>query len=114
MLKEGDGPLDIQPETNGPLRIQGNLEIISCTGRVVARVESARLCRCGDSQTIVIRDRFIFCTKPKYSLIKVGRETRTMTQLKQRAHEFKNGKQWKNGFTEVEFIREYNIQFGAL
>ena len=51
MLPVRDGPIDIQPETNGPLRIQGNLEITSGTGRVVARVESARLCRCGGSQT---------------------------------------------------------------
>jgi CDGSH-type Zn-finger protein/uncharacterized Fe-S cluster protein YjdI len=49
MLPLRDGPLQIAPQTNGPLSVQGNLEIISGTGRVVARVTSARLCRCGGS-----------------------------------------------------------------
>ena len=30
-------------------QVRGNLEIISGTGRVVARVQSAKLCRCGGS-----------------------------------------------------------------
>jgi CDGSH-type Zn-finger protein len=51
MLPIRDGLLAIEPETNGPLQVQGNLEITSGTGRVVARVQSARLCRCGGSQT---------------------------------------------------------------
>lgn len=51
MLPERAGPLRISPEMNGPLRIRGNLEIISGTGRVVARVTTTRLCRCGGSQT---------------------------------------------------------------
>ena len=44
-----DGPLSITPTRNGPLDCQGNLEICSGTGRTVARVERARLCRCGGS-----------------------------------------------------------------
>jgi len=44
-----DGALRIDPQTNGPLRVRGNLEVVSGTGRVVARVESANLCRCGGS-----------------------------------------------------------------
>ena len=44
-----DGPLEIEPEINGPLAVRGNLEITSGTGRVVARVKAARLCRCGGS-----------------------------------------------------------------
>jgi CDGSH-type Zn-finger protein/uncharacterized Fe-S cluster protein YjdI len=51
MLPDRAGPLHISPEMNGPLRVRGNLEIISGTGRVVARVTSTRLCRCGGSQT---------------------------------------------------------------
>lgn len=51
MLPLRDGPIDIHPEPDGPLCIQGNLEIVSGTGRVVARTESARLCRCGGSQS---------------------------------------------------------------
>ncbi|GFZ97119.1 ferritin-like domain-containing protein [Dyella caseinilytica] len=45
-----DGPLHIDPQLNGPLKVRGNLEIISGTGRVVARITSAFLCRCGHSQ----------------------------------------------------------------
>jgi CDGSH-type Zn-finger protein len=49
MLPVRDGPLEIVPLTDGPLQVRGNMEIISGTGRVVARVESAKLCRCGAS-----------------------------------------------------------------
>jgi CDGSH-type Zn-finger protein/uncharacterized Fe-S cluster protein YjdI len=45
-----DGPLHIDPQRNGPLKIRGNLEITSGTGRMVARVTGAFLCRCGHSQ----------------------------------------------------------------
>jgi CDGSH-type Zn-finger protein/uncharacterized Fe-S cluster protein YjdI len=51
MLPVRDGPLAIDPLPDGPLQVRGNVEIISGTGRVVARVESARLCRCGASNT---------------------------------------------------------------
>ena len=49
MLAVRDGDLAIDPQTDGPLQVRGNLEITSGTGRVVARVTSARLCRCGAS-----------------------------------------------------------------
>jgi CDGSH-type Zn-finger protein/uncharacterized Fe-S cluster protein YjdI len=49
MLAVRNGPLAIDAEVDGPLRVRGNLEITSGTGRVVARVEQARLCRCGGS-----------------------------------------------------------------
>ena len=48
-LEARDGALAIDPERDGPLKVRGNLEIISGTGRVVARVQNARLCRCGGS-----------------------------------------------------------------
>jgi CDGSH-type Zn-finger protein/uncharacterized Fe-S cluster protein YjdI len=51
MLPVRDGPLEVTPITDGPLQVRGNMEIISGTGRVVARLESARLCRCGGSNT---------------------------------------------------------------
>jgi CDGSH-type Zn-finger protein/uncharacterized Fe-S cluster protein YjdI len=51
MLPVRDGPLAIDPQTDGPLHVRGNLEITSGTGRVVARVVQARLCRCGASNT---------------------------------------------------------------
>jgi CDGSH-type Zn-finger protein/uncharacterized Fe-S cluster protein YjdI len=46
-----NGVLAIDPQLNGPLSIRGNLEITSGTGRVVARVMTAKLCRCGGSAT---------------------------------------------------------------
>ena len=49
MLPVRDGVLAIDPQVDGPLRVRGNLEIVSGTGRAVARVESAYLCRCGGS-----------------------------------------------------------------
>ena len=49
MLARRDGPLAIDPQTDGPLQVRGNLEIISGTGRVVARVVQSYLCRCGAS-----------------------------------------------------------------
>ena len=49
MLEVRDGSLAIDPQLDGPLQVRGNLEITSGTGRVVARVKQARLCRCGGS-----------------------------------------------------------------
>jgi CDGSH-type Zn-finger protein/uncharacterized Fe-S cluster protein YjdI len=49
MLEVRDGLLAIEPQPDGPLAVRGNLEITSGTGRVVARLVQARLCRCGGS-----------------------------------------------------------------
>jgi CDGSH-type Zn-finger protein/uncharacterized Fe-S cluster protein YjdI len=49
MLEVRDGPLRIDPQVDGPLLVRGNLEITSGTGRVVARLVQARMCRCGAS-----------------------------------------------------------------
>jgi CDGSH-type Zn-finger protein/uncharacterized Fe-S cluster protein YjdI len=49
MLAVRNGPLEVTPLADGPLQVRGNMEIISGTGRVVARLETARLCRCGGS-----------------------------------------------------------------
>jgi CDGSH-type Zn-finger protein/uncharacterized Fe-S cluster protein YjdI len=49
MLEARNGPLEVEPQPDGPLQVRGNLEITSGTGRVVARVTQARLCRCGGS-----------------------------------------------------------------
>jgi CDGSH-type Zn-finger protein/uncharacterized Fe-S cluster protein YjdI len=49
MLPVRDGVLAIDPQRDGPLRVRGNLEIVSGTGRVVARTTAAYLCRCGGS-----------------------------------------------------------------
>jgi CDGSH-type Zn-finger protein/uncharacterized Fe-S cluster protein YjdI len=45
-----DGPLAAAPLRNGPLQVRGNLEICTGTGRTVARITEARLCRCGQSK----------------------------------------------------------------
>lgn len=50
-LSVRDGALHIDPQKDGPLKVSGNLEICSGTGRVVKRVTQARLCRCGQSKT---------------------------------------------------------------
>ena len=49
-LAARDGPLNVTPLRNGPLQVQGNLEICTGTGRTVARTTEARLCRCGQSK----------------------------------------------------------------
>ncbi len=49
MLPVRDGTLSIDAQPDGPLQVRGNLEITSGTGRVVARLTAARLCRCGGS-----------------------------------------------------------------
>ena len=44
-----DGPLNIDPEIDGPLVVSGNLEICCGTGRTINRLTATRLCRCGGS-----------------------------------------------------------------
>ena len=51
MLETRDGALDIDLQLDGPLVVRGNLEITSGTGRVVARLQQAKLCRCGGSNS---------------------------------------------------------------
>ena len=51
MLPVRDGVLAVDPQTDGPLKVSGNLEIMSGTGRVVARTTTTWLCRCGHSNT---------------------------------------------------------------
>jgi CDGSH-type Zn-finger protein/uncharacterized Fe-S cluster protein YjdI len=48
-LSARDGVLAVDPQKDGPLKVRGNLEILSGSGRAVARVTSAYLCRCGGS-----------------------------------------------------------------
>lgn len=49
-LAARDGPLAVTPLKNGPLQVKGNLEVCAGTGRTVARITEARLCRCGQSR----------------------------------------------------------------
>ncbi|HEY1140458.1 MAG TPA: ferritin-like domain-containing protein [Lysobacter sp.] len=48
-LAARDGPLNIDPEIDGPLVLSGNVEICCGTGRTINRVTATRLCRCGGS-----------------------------------------------------------------
>jgi CDGSH-type Zn-finger protein len=48
-LAKRGGPLQVTPTKNGPLVVEGSLEICSGTGRTVRRVEKVALCRCGGS-----------------------------------------------------------------
>ncbi len=51
MLPVRNGPLQIDALVDGPLQVRGNLEITAGTGRMVARVTSCKLCRCGGSNS---------------------------------------------------------------
>ena len=51
MLEVRDGPLHIDPQVDGPLHVRGNVEILAGTGRMVARMQNVKLCRCGHSGT---------------------------------------------------------------
>ncbi|MGL4309231.1 MAG: CDGSH iron-sulfur domain-containing protein [Paracoccaceae bacterium] len=46
-LAARNGPVDIQPQPNGPLKLTGNLEIVSGTGRTINKTTQTFLCRCG-------------------------------------------------------------------
>jgi len=44
-----NGPLQVTPAPNGPLRVQGPLELVTGTGRTILKTTEAYLCRCGAS-----------------------------------------------------------------
>ena len=50
------GTLAIDPQPNGPLRVNGNVEICTNTGRIVLRTVGVNLCRCGHSNTKPVCD----------------------------------------------------------
>jgi CDGSH-type Zn-finger protein/uncharacterized Fe-S cluster protein YjdI len=49
-LARRDGPLEVAPQPNGPLKLSGAHEIVSGTGRTVERATESYLCRCGASK----------------------------------------------------------------
>jgi CDGSH-type Zn-finger protein/uncharacterized Fe-S cluster protein YjdI len=49
-LEYRSGPVNVKPAPNGPLRVIGNLEIVSGTGRTCNKVTETYLCRCGQSR----------------------------------------------------------------
>ncbi len=48
-LAAKNGPLKVTPTKDGPLHVEGALEICSASGRTVSRSTEAWLCRCGHS-----------------------------------------------------------------
>ena len=48
-LATRNGPLEVTPTKDGPLRVRGSLEIVSGTGRTIEKTTEAWLCRCGAS-----------------------------------------------------------------
>lgn len=48
-LEARDGALKVTPKLDGPLQVEGNVEICSGTGRTILRTQKTWLCRCGQS-----------------------------------------------------------------
>jgi CDGSH-type Zn-finger protein/uncharacterized Fe-S cluster protein YjdI len=48
-LSSRNGPLKVTPTPNGPLVVEGALEICAASGRTVSRANKVLLCRCGHS-----------------------------------------------------------------
>jgi len=48
-LERRDGVLLVTPLKNGPLRIKGNHELVTGTGKTTNKTEESHLCRCGHS-----------------------------------------------------------------
>ena len=48
-LAERGGELRVRPQKNGPLKLEGPLELVSGGNRTLDRMESVKLCRCGHS-----------------------------------------------------------------
>lgn len=48
-LAKRDGSVAITPKQDGPLLVNGNLEVVSGTGRMLDRCVKTALCRCGHS-----------------------------------------------------------------
>ena len=46
-----DGPVEVLPLPNGPLKLAGNIEVVSGTGKTLNRATQVFLCRCGASKT---------------------------------------------------------------
>lgn len=55
-LEVRHGKVRVNRLSNGPLQVQGNVEICAGTGRVVLRTNSVKLCRCGFSKSKPICD----------------------------------------------------------
>ena len=50
-LVRRDGPIEVTPLLNGPLKVTGPLELVTGTGHTINRATELYLCRCGQSKT---------------------------------------------------------------
>jgi len=50
-LTARDGTVVVKPQKDGPLQVEGNLEVVTGTGKTVAKTSKTWLCRCGHSAT---------------------------------------------------------------
>ena len=48
-LATRNGPLKVTPTKNGPLLVEGSVEVCAGTGRTINRMTKAAFCRCGQS-----------------------------------------------------------------
>lgn len=48
-LEARNGPVNIDPQPDGPLKVTGNLEVVSGTGHTIHKATKLWLCRCGQS-----------------------------------------------------------------
>jgi uncharacterized Fe-S cluster protein YjdI len=48
-LAQRDGTVVVKLAKNGPLLVEGNLEVVTGTGRTILRTRTSALCRCGGS-----------------------------------------------------------------
>jgi CDGSH-type Zn-finger protein len=46
-----NGPLEVTPTVNGPLRAKGPVEVITGTGHTINRATELYFCRCGQSKS---------------------------------------------------------------
>lgn len=49
-LAARDGLVKITPQPNGPMKVEGNLEVVTGTGHTIERTTRTFLCRCGHSK----------------------------------------------------------------
>ncbi|MCF7821549.1 MAG: CDGSH iron-sulfur domain-containing protein [Mariprofundaceae bacterium] len=49
-LEQRDGPVKLSPIKDGPLMLEGNLEMCAGTGKTINRTREVFLCRCGASK----------------------------------------------------------------
>ena len=50
-LAQRDGPVEVTPLLDGPLKVKGALEVVTGTGHTVDRATELYLCRCGHSKS---------------------------------------------------------------